>query len=246
VTILKKIWFDNVPKTTFATRYIQSSANLQVAGMTKQSFQTLTVDILQAEESILADCAPNCRNEIRKGKKIGLDFHAGPIKQTDGDFIHHFLSTKKLGRFNRTYLVDPHALICVASLNGIRLSTHMYFVSRSVGRVRLVYSAVADPVSLSCPSEVSTQRLIGIANRFLHFSAMLYFKMQGLKVYDFGGIGLEENDLKIKGINDFKRSFGGSLVTEYNYTPIIISTIEKILYRYSAPQRKHQQHNSNR
>lgn len=244
--MLKKIWFDIAPKTAFATRYIQSSANVEVACMIKQLFHTLTVDILQAEESILAGCTPNCRNEIRKGKKMGLDFHAGPIKQTDGDFIHHFLSTKKLGRFNRAYLVDPQAVICMASLNGVRLATHMYFVSSSVGRARLVYSAVADPVSLTCQTEVPTQRLIGIANRFLHFSAMLYFKMQGLKVYDFGGIGLEESDLKIKGINEFKRSFGGSLVTEYNYTPIIISTIEKILQRHSARQRKRQQHNSTR
>lgn len=244
--MVKKIWFDIAPKSAFATRYIQSSANVEVACMTKQLFHTLTVDIMQAEESILSGCTPNCRNEIRKGKKIGLDFYAGPVKQTDGDFINRFLSTKKLGRFNRAYLFDPQSVVCMASLNGVQLATHMYFVSSSVGRTRLVYSAVADPVTLTFQSEVPTQRLIGIANRFLHFSAMLYFKMQGLKLYDFGGIGLEEGDPKIKGINEFKRSFGGTLITEYNYTPLLISTIEKILQRHSFCPSKRQLHNSTR
>lgn len=246
MSVLKKIWFDMAPKTTFATRYIQSSANVKVACMIKQLFHTLTVDILQAEESILSACTSNCRNEIRKGKKMGMEFHAGPMRQTDGDFINNFLRTKKLGRFNRAYLIDPETVVCMASLDGVRLATHMYFVSSSAGRARLVYSAVADPVSITCESEVPTQRLIGIANRFLHYSAMLHFKMQGLKVYDFGGIGLEEGDPKIKGINEFKRSFGGTLITEYNYTPLLISTIEKILHCHSVRRRKRQLKNLTR
>lgn len=241
--MLKKIWFDSVPKTAFATRYIQSSGNMDVPCMTRHPFHTLTVDILQAEESILSGCTPNCRNEIRKGKKMGLDFYAGPPKVADEIFIHQFLSKKELGSFNRAYLVEPQAVVCMASLHGVRLATHLYFASSQVGRARLVYSAVADPAFITIQSEVSPQRLIGIANRFLHFSSMLYFKMQGLKVYDFGGIGLEESNPKIKGINEFKRSFGGTLVTEYNYTPMWISTIEKILQRLSARLLQRQQRN---
>ncbi len=244
--MLKKIWFDSVPKTAFATRYVQSSVNMDVLCMTRHPFHTLTVDILQAEESILSECTPNCRNEIRKGKKMGLDFYAGPPKVADEIFIHQFLSKKKLGSFNRAYLVEPQAVVCMTSLHGVRLATHLYFASSQVGRARLVYSAVADPAFITIQAEVSPQRLIGIANRFLHFSSMLYFKMQGLKVYDFGGIGLEEGNPKIKGINDFKRSFGSTLVTEYNYTPMWISTIEKILQRLSARLLQRQQRNSTR
>lgn len=227
--MLKKIWFDHKPKTALTAKYIQSIANQDLAWMAKQLFHTLTVDILQTQENILSQCTPNCRNEIRKGSKIGLDFYAGPAKKTDGDFIHHFLNTKKLGGFNRKYLGDQHVVICIASLHGVRLATHLYVVPSHTSRVRLVYSAVADPVCITTQAEVSPQRLIGIANRFLHFSAMLHFKERGLKVYDFGGIGLDESDPKIKGINEFKRSFGGSLITEYNYTPLWVYGIERIL-----------------
>ncbi len=197
--------------------------------MTRHPFHTLTVDILQAEDNILSGCTPNCRNEIRKGKKMGLEFSAGPPKLADEIFIHQFLTKKKLGSFNRSYFAEPQAFVCMASLHGVRLATHLYFASTQVGRVRLVYSAVADPTLITIQATVSPQRLIGIANRFLHFSSMLYFKIQGFRIYDFGGIGQEEGNPKIKGINEFKRSFSGTFVTEYNFTPMWISTIEKIL-----------------
>jgi hypothetical protein len=237
--MLKKIWFDREPRTAFATKYIQSTANIDVAWMIKHPFRTLTVNLQQVEECILLQCTPNCRNEIRKGSKIGLNFHAGPTTQADANFIHHFLSTKMLGRFSRDYLADPQALVCITSLDGTRLATHLYVASSQAGRARLVYSAVADPTSIASPDGMSPQRLIGIANRFLHFSAILHFRAQGLSVYDFGGIGLEENDPKIKGINEFKRSFGGTEVIEYNYIPIWISMVEKILQRRAARRYRH-------
>lgn len=237
--MLKKIWFDREPKTAYATKYIQSTANIDVAWMIKQPFRTLTVNLQQEEECILQQCTANCRNEIRKGSKIGLDFHVGPTTQEDADFIQHFLNKKMLGQFSRDYLADPEALVCVTSLNGTRLATHLYVASCQAGRSRLVYSAVADPTFILGPEGMSGQRLIGIANRFLHFSAIRHFRAQGLSVYDFGGIGLEENDPKIKGINEFKRSFGGTEVLEYNYIPVWISIIERIFQSRSANWRRH-------
>src|SRR5690606_34125568 len=140
--MLKKIWFDDQPRTSLTTRYIQSPANLDVACMTKRPFNTLTVSLLQPEESILSGCTPNCRNEIRKGTKIGLVFSAGKPAPADGEFINNFLSAKTLGRFNRAYFADPQAIVCSASLNGTRMATHLYVASDKARRARLVYSAV--------------------------------------------------------------------------------------------------------
>jgi len=229
--MLKKIWFDSKPRIALATRYIQSTAKTDVECMTRLPFHTLTVNLQQEEECILSQSTPNCRNEIRRGRKIGLDFDAGPTTQADADFIHHFLNRKKLGKFSRAYLTDPKALVCTTNLHGKRLATHLYVVSNLASRARLVYSAVADPTSITSFDEMSPQRLIGIANRFLHFTSILHFKTQGLNVYDFGGIGQMEDDPKIKGINEFKRSFGGTQIIEYNYIPTWISIVEWILQR---------------
>ena len=237
--MLKKIWFESKPRTALTTRFIQSTAKMDVACMTRIPFHTLTVNLQQEEECILSQSTPNCRNEIRRGKKIGLNFHAGPTTQADADFIHHFLDTKNLSKFSRTYLTDPMALVCTSNLHGTRLATHLYVVSTLASRARLVYSAVADPTSVTSFGEISPKRLIGIANRFLHFSSILHFKTQGLNVYDFGGIGQKEDDQKIKGINEFKRSFGGAQVIEYNYIPTWISVVEKILQRRAARMLQH-------
>lgn len=227
--MLRKIWFASEPKTTLATKYIQSSANLDVACMTKRPFQTLVVDMLQPHESILAACTPNCRNEIRKGLKIGMDFCVSPTEKADADFVDCFLRGKHLGGINRAYVGDPKSVVCTASLDGRRMATHLYFVESAVDRVRLVYSAVADPAVITSQVEVRPRRLIGIANRFLHYSAMLHFKKHGFKIYDFGGIDPVESDPKIQGINEFKRSFGGAMVLEYNYSPTWIFKVEKTL-----------------
>lgn len=234
---MKKIWFDCKPKTTIATKYIQSAANIDLALMTQCPFTTLTANLEQTQEQLLSKCTPNCRNEIRKGEKLGLGFHVGPVTLSDVSFIQTFLRAKNLGRFNSAYLYEPKALVCTVSFGQMRIATHLYIISSRTSRSRLVYSAVAEQALVTTPLGMSPQRFIGIANRSLHFFSMLNFKAQGLSVYDFGGIAPEETSLKIKGINEFKASFGGEQRVEYNYTPTWIAVVElvfqklKLLYR---------------
>ncbi len=70
--------------------------------------------------------------------------------------------------------------------------------------------------------------LVGMANRFLHFKDMTYFKDNNYMVYDFGGYAFETNDEQLKNINDFKDSFGGTLIHESDYMPLILFVIIKI------------------
>jgi lipid II:glycine glycyltransferase (peptidoglycan interpeptide bridge formation enzyme) len=62
--------------------------------------------------------------------------------------------------------------------------------------------------------------LIGCANRLIRWEAMKYAKKKGIKEFDLGGIFPEEktaNDPEKKGINSFKLSFGGDVVSGYTY-----------------------------
>jgi hypothetical protein len=45
---------------------------------------------------------------------------------------------------------------------------------------------------------------------------MLSFRKHDIECYDFGGVALNTETPELVGINEFKRSFGGDLVTEYN------------------------------
>jgi hypothetical protein len=63
--------------------------------------------------------------------------------------------------------------------------------------------------------------LIGRANRLIHWEAIKYAKKKGIKEFDWGGLWSEEEakrDKMKRGINSFKLSFGGEVVTRYCYS----------------------------
>jgi hypothetical protein len=62
--------------------------------------------------------------------------------------------------------------------------------------------------------------LISRANRLLHWEAIKYAKEKGKKEFDWGGLWSREElskESSRKGLNSFKLSFGGKLVTQYSY-----------------------------
>ncbi|HHJ10648.1 MAG TPA: hypothetical protein ENK25_07120 [Bacteroidetes bacterium] len=91
---------------------------------------------------------------------------------------------------------------------------HSYLLDRSIQRVRALHS-----VSNSWNPELNNEErsLIGCANRYLHYQDMLFFREQGFVTYDFGGYAYQTTDESLRGINNFKDSFGGILVEESNY-----------------------------
>lgn len=68
-----------------------------------------------------------------------------------------------------------------------------------------------------------TTRLAGSASRLCLWEAMKYYKDQSKKEFDLGGMWPKEEaekDPGKKGINSFKSSLGGELVTRYSYRKI--------------------------
>ena len=62
---------------------------------------------------------------------------------------------------------------------------------------------------------------------------MIYFKKEGYAIYDFGGYAYGTNNPDLIGINNFKDQFGGELVEESNFSPVLTSIILTGLINYS-------------
>jgi hypothetical protein len=85
---------------------------------------------------------------------------------------------------------------------------HFYLLDRESGRVRLLWSARA-------LQEAETRANIARLNKLLHWEDLLYFRNElKMLTFDWGGIALTNDALR--GVDDFKRRFGGTLVTEWN------------------------------
>lgn len=88
------------------------------------------------------------------------------------------------------------------------LCAHVYSLdsNRACGLYSYSGRFAADP---------SQGEVIGRANKYLHWQGMLFFKEQGFRIYDFGGLSLEKDNREQQNINKFKKRFGGSEVMEY-------------------------------
>lgn len=233
--ILKKRWYSDTPTTSFTTKYLQSPAKKTLPFMVRSPFNTLIIDLHLNEDQILMGCTSNCRNEIKRGGREALEVTHGPVTTAYAEYFDDFLASKSLGRFNTDYINNPETVVSSVYRADCRIASHLYLVNNTVGRARLIYSVVASGAELPqlkpdpATGGMSTARLVGVANRYLHSEDILYFKRSGFNIYDFGGLGIDESNAKVKGINDFKRSFGGETISEFNYTPILVAAIEKAI-----------------
>ena len=184
-------------------------------------FLTLHVDLTQDEGALFAQLRKNTRYEVRRAENkdgVVASSCCAPSEQdlaAFGRFYDSFAEAKNLPRCNLPKLAaqrdhDALWLTSAASPDGDVLCYHAYLVDPP--RCRLLHSA-----SHFRASEDPTSRsLIGRANRYLHWKDILLFKQHGFFIYDLGGLSTNENDPKLKNINEFKRGFGGAEVVEYN------------------------------
>jgi hypothetical protein len=107
----------------------------------------------------------------------------------------------------------PFMKVTKATANDETLVMHSYILDCESLRVALYKSSSSYHVE----QNAAKRNFIGRANRWLHFQDINYFKSYGFKVYDFGGYAKSTLDAKLKNINNFKKSFGGSIVEESNY-----------------------------
>lgn len=185
-------------------------------------FFTSIIDLRKEEIALFHDINKGFRYEIRRAseKELFKTFFCKPTHiQLEEFFIFYdlFAASRKLPAVNRKKLKalnDKGAIqlgwVCDPergqSAGTEWVSAHAYVVDKQ--RTRLYHSAtfVGD-------IQKDRQRM-GRANKLLHWQAILHFKSQGIIIYDMGGISMGK---RLKPIDDFKRSFGGQLVREYNY-----------------------------
>jgi hypothetical protein len=185
---------------------------------------TLILDLTQPEEALFAQIKKTERAKIRNCREndhLQCVIEDRPdLRQRNRfyDFFDRFAQAKGIETLDRLAM-DQMALQGELTLSWVReaqmpeeadpLVFHAYFVYR--GRARALYSASQRLVERD-PERLN---LIGRANRLLHWDDIRHFRAEGLQIYDFGGWYSGSEDRQKLSINQFKRGFGGTTVTEY-------------------------------
>lgn len=190
-----------------------------VAGPGSTDFYTSLIDLRPGEDALLEGIHKGVRYEIRRARDkdaLQAAFCKPDAAGLDRFFAFYdaFAASRTLAPANRDKLAALRAagaleLAWIADPAGPDapwLCAHAYIVDGR--RTRLYHSA--SPVGEAATAD---RQRIGRANKLLHWQALQHFKAAGFACYDMGGISLGE---ELKAIDDFKRSFGGELVREFN------------------------------
>lgn len=184
--------------------------------MQRTSFYTLLSLIQRPPEDLLSRMSSTTRNEIRQVSKTGIQ---GKYGSTDEFtlFYNRFARLKALAVIDAAALkrYGDQILFTSAICQGRTMAMHALLLDSATGRVRLLRSAnnrFSDP---------QQRKVTGRANRWLHWWEMQELADSGYSVYDWGGVAPSSNDPQLVGINRFKTSFGGRLVEEWDYRPVV-------------------------
>ncbi len=192
-----------------------------------KNFSTLHIDLSMDEDAILSGMTKRTRYDIRRADQrdnLTFDIHLSTEEKQMNEFCafyNAFAKSKGLAPCSRKKLSAlrmKNALGYSISRDakGHPLCYHVNIMDRENRRVRLLHSA-------SLYREVADnqrRRVIGRANRCLHWMEMKEFKKNDFHIYDMGGISPPDADESMKRIDAFKKEFGGVEVFEFHgYIP---------------------------
>ncbi|MBS8266574.1 hypothetical protein DYI25_19305 [Mesobacillus boroniphilus] len=180
--------------------------------------KTLLIDLEKAEDQLRKELNKSTRYQINKAERDNLTIEviSNPSYEDIEDykeFFNPYAKEKGIEPFqdDRVEAIRQKGMAVITYVfhkEGQKLGGHLYFADAT--RARMFYSCSARFTAAEIPKND-----IGRANRYLHWHAILFFKMKNYQEYDFFGLSMDENNVDQQNINTFKKSFGGEEVTEY-------------------------------
>jgi lipid II:glycine glycyltransferase (peptidoglycan interpeptide bridge formation enzyme) len=186
-----------------------------------KKISTLLIDLKQDEDKIFSNIKKKFRYDIRQAWKNNITFNwnSKPSIQNINEFCSFYNSFAKqagVGKSNKIklkILQKENSLILSTAQSDDGRKLVMHALISDGARVRLLYSG-----SLHRSVAKEDRNLIGKANKALHWYEVKESKYLQARHYDFGGLS---TDNSTKNIDQFKLSFGGEVVNEFNVLRIM-------------------------
>lgn len=229
-SFIREAWFADKMQLSDAiafSKYRQYRGDAVPWYMKAETFYTSVIDLKSDLDSILRAFSSTTRYEVRRALKEGAVFGLVEDKNEFIHFYNEFARGKGLKELRSVSKYGCSLIITSVSVGDEVLCMHAYVIDEELRRVRLLYSAS----HFRSADQASKKGLIGIANKFLHFEDMRYFKELAYEEYDLGGYALNSEDPVLQSINKFKDGFSGKIQESFDcrsYPFVILET----LYRW--------------
>lgn len=215
---IRDIWFKKSHEATefsllnIAYNFYESLDDWNGITIKKWQSKTFISDISVSPEEMQTKFKSKVRNEIRRAIKEGITtklFYAAELQRTDiiakmdkaYMAMYQDKGQKAKGIAPRLCgIVKAGSLaVSVAYLpDGTIAAYHSYVIGDGIARLLHSVSVFRE--------EPEKRKMIGWANRLLHFEDMCALRGGGAEIYDWGGLSRED---KMQNITRFKEEFGG-------------------------------------
>lgn len=218
-----ELWFDEPEPAPAGRRYdvvTRHRASRPAEKGISNEFHSLQIDLTRSDDEIFAGFTQNARSQIRgslKRDELRFEFIERPGAALCDEFeraYNAFAQSKGLAPVPpdrlRAYFDSKHFVLSRVSDAQHTLVWHALVTS---GRsVTLMYSVS----QYRCSEDDEFRKLVGRANRRLHWEDLRHFRRCGYELFDFGGWYHGSTDKQRLAINLFKEQFGGAKVVLYD------------------------------
>jgi len=200
-------------------------------GFTCKKELTSFIDLTQDIETIWNNIRNKSnRYKIKRARRENITIHMNKYHEEFLEIYKSFLQKKGIKSFFEPLGVGSisveymkkYGLLLVYEYDNEILGGNLYLEDGS--NLKSLLSA-----SKRLEVDKENSRIIGFANRLTDWTAIVYAKEKGLRVYDWCGLWPKEEaekDSIKKGINDFKLGFGGTIETVYTYEKFYSKSLE--------------------
>jgi hypothetical protein len=221
-----EVWYDDEPEDASSLDWILYYRRSHPVPHAKTKvIYTYAIDLKQSQEELLAALNKDTAYKIRRARE-GDKIKCESCDPRDPAVISHFeqmyndfAKMKGLSPLNRTRM-ESMVAAGVLDLSVAKDPQGNPLVYHANYRDRRRATSMELPSLYRKLPDSAERNLIGRANRYLTWSDILRYKAEGLEVFDFGG-WYQGSDPAMLKINDFKRGFGGHVVSEFECEKIL-------------------------
>lgn len=187
-----------------------------------KEFYTLFIDLTKDPETLYMDMRRSYRQQIRKAienSSLKAVINNNPLENEILEYVEEYNAFAKMKNLKicdykllKQLSYDKSLMLSyIKDVSGTKLCGHLSLLDKERVYCFYSYSSFRNFVD-----KKNMNKIAGV-NKYLHWSEIIYSKEKGMKIYDFGGLALNENDELRSKIDYFKKGFGGSIVKEYNF-----------------------------